>query len=108
MIAFTDVEKSYTVGTKALRGISLQIEDGEFAFLVGPSGSGKSTIIKLITGELKPTGKGVTVRRAEILALQSALDTALDGVRDRFGSAAVTRGVLLRHGEGMEVPLLPD
>jgi DNA polymerase IV len=41
-------------------------------------------------------------------ARESALDTVLDGVRDRFGSAAVTRGVLLRHGQGMEVPLLPD
>jgi DNA polymerase-4 len=41
-------------------------------------------------------------------ARESALDTALDGVRDRFGSAAVTRGVLLRHGQGMEVPMLPD
>ena len=41
-------------------------------------------------------------------ARESALDAALDGVRDRFGSAAVTRGVLLRHGAGMEVPLLPD
>jgi DNA polymerase-4 len=41
-------------------------------------------------------------------ARESALDTALDGVRDRFGSAAVSRGVLLRHGQGMEVPLLPD
>jgi DNA polymerase-4 len=41
-------------------------------------------------------------------ARESALDSALDGVRDRFGSAAVTRGVLLRHGAGMEVPLLPD
>jgi len=55
MIEFTDVTKSYTVGTHALRGITMQIEDGEFAFLVGPSGSGKSTIIKLITGELRPT-----------------------------------------------------
>jgi DNA polymerase-4 len=37
-----------------------------------------------------------------------ALDTALDGVRERFGSGAVVRGALLRRGEGMEVPLLPD
>ena len=55
MIEFTNVTKSYTVGTRALKGVTMQIEDGEFAFLVGPSGSGKSTIIKLITGELKPT-----------------------------------------------------
>ena len=34
MIEFTDVVKSYSVDTQALRGISLQIEDGEFAFLV--------------------------------------------------------------------------
>ena len=39
----------------------MQIEDGEFAFLVGPSGSGKSTILKLITGELKPTSGSVHV-----------------------------------------------
>ena len=61
MIEFTDVTKSYSVGTQALRGVSMQIEDGEFAFLVGPSGSGKSTIIKLITGELKPTSGSVHV-----------------------------------------------
>ena len=61
MIEFNDVTKSYTVGTRALRGVTMQIEDGEFAFLVGPSGSGKSTIIKLITGELKPTSGTVHV-----------------------------------------------
>ena len=61
MIEFVDVVKSYSVGTHALRGINMQIEDGEFAFLVGPSGSGKSTIIKLITGELKPTSGTVHV-----------------------------------------------
>ena len=61
MIEFLDVVKSYAVGNKALDGVSLSIEDGEFVFLVGPSGSGKSTIIKLITGELKPTSGAVHV-----------------------------------------------
>lgn len=55
MIRFTDIYKAYDNGTKALKGISFQINDGEFVFLVGPSGSGKSTIIKLITAEVAPT-----------------------------------------------------
>jgi DNA polymerase IV len=38
----------------------------------------------------------------------AALDDTLDDLRDRFGSAAVTRAALLRHGEGLSVPLLPD
>ncbi len=61
MIEFIDVVKSYDQGNKALNGVTMQIEDGEFCFLVGPSGSGKSTIIKLITGELKPTSGTVHV-----------------------------------------------
>ena len=61
MIEFTDVEKTYEQGNKALNGVTMQIEDGEFCFLVGPSGSGKSTIIKLITGELRPTSGTVHV-----------------------------------------------
>ena len=55
MIRLIDVYKEYDNGTKALKGVNLRIDDGEFVFLVGPSGSGKSTIIKLITGEVYPT-----------------------------------------------------
>jgi len=61
MIRFIDIQKSYDNGTKALKGISLKIDDGDFAFLVGPSGSGKSTIIKLITGEEQATGGRIMV-----------------------------------------------
>ena len=89
MIEFTDVVKSYVQGNKALRGVTMQIEDGEFAFLVGPSGSGKSTIIKLITGELKPTSGTVHVngysleriRKREIPYLRRTLGVVFQDFR---------------------------
>ena len=55
MVRLIDVYKEYDNGTKALKGVNLRIDDGEFVFLVGPSGSGKSTVIKLITGEIGAT-----------------------------------------------------
>ena len=66
MIEFQSVMKDYNGNTRALKGVSLQIDDGEFVFLVGPSGSGKSTIMKLISGELKPTAGYVHVNGYEL------------------------------------------
>ena len=45
--------KYRTGGTLAANHLSLDIDEGEFVFLVGPSGSGKTTIIKLLTGEVR-------------------------------------------------------
>ncbi|MBQ6987036.1 MAG: ATP-binding cassette domain-containing protein, partial [Oscillibacter sp.] len=67
MIRLKDVELEYENGTKAIQGITLTIEDGEFVFLVGPSGSGKSTIIKLLTGELLPTFGRVMINGYSIM-----------------------------------------
>ena len=61
MIRLMDVCKEYDNGTKALNGVNLRIDDGEFVFLVGPSGSGKSTIIKLLTAEVASTSGRVMV-----------------------------------------------
>ncbi len=82
MIRLIDVYKDYDNGTKALRGVSLTIEDGEFVFLVGPSGSGKSTIIKLITGEV-----GVTEGRIMVNGynLGDIKDAQIPGMRRTLG-----------------------
>lgn len=51
MILFDDVYKNYPNGTNALNGVSFEIQDGEFVFIIGPSGAGKSTVIKLLLRE---------------------------------------------------------
>ncbi|MBI3998631.1 MAG: cell division ATP-binding protein FtsE [Armatimonadetes bacterium] len=55
MIHFHGVGKRYPSGVVALQDVRLQIEPGEFVFLVGPTGSGKSTVLKLIQRIERPT-----------------------------------------------------
>lgn len=61
MIEFRGVSKIYDNNVKALSNINVEIEAGEFVFLVGPSGSGKSTFIKMLLKEVEPTNGKVIV-----------------------------------------------
>ena len=57
-----NVFRTYKIGeveTKALQGIDLQIDSGEFTALVGPSGSGKTTLLQLIAASTNPPAAGI-------------------------------------------------
>ena len=60
-LQITDLRKRYPTGTEALKGVSLEIEEGEFYGLLGPNGAGKSTLIHCTTGLAQPTGGEIHV-----------------------------------------------
>lgn len=58
MIQFNNVTKEYDNGVIAINNLSVEIEQGDFIYLIGPSGAGKSTFLKLIYRDIKAT-KGI-------------------------------------------------
>ena len=66
MIRMSEATVVYENGTRAVNKASLRVDEGEFVFLVGASGSGKTTIIKLLTGEVRPSEGRVIVNNYDI------------------------------------------
>ena len=90
MVLMENVRKVYdSSNTVALENVSLTINDGEFVFLVGPSDSGKTTLMKLITGELRPTSGTVvindydmsTIRRRKLPKMRRTLGVVFQDYR---------------------------
>jgi cell division transport system ATP-binding protein len=90
MVIMKNVRKVYeSSDTVALDDVSLTVGDGEFVFLVGPSGSGKTTIMKLITGEVRPTSGTVlvndfdmsTIRRRKLPKVRRTLGVVFQDYR---------------------------
>ncbi|HLR64680.1 MAG TPA: cell division ATP-binding protein FtsE [Pseudogracilibacillus sp.] len=61
MITMKDVYKTYPNGVTALNGIDVQIDQGEFVYIVGPSGAGKSTFIRLMYLEEQATSGTIDI-----------------------------------------------
>ena len=90
MVHLKDVTMRYrSSGTLAANNLSLDMEEGEFVFLVGPSGSGKTTIIKLLTGEVRADSGELevngfnlrTIRRRKLPKLRRTLGVIFQDFR---------------------------
>lgn len=67
IVSIRNLTKSYASGFKALKGVDLDIEEGEILALLGPNGAGKTTMISIICGIVTPSGGSVTVAGHDIL-----------------------------------------
>lgn len=60
-LSINNLEKTYATGTKALKGVSFNVEQGELFALLGANGAGKTTLIGILTGLVQKTGGSATV-----------------------------------------------
>jgi putative ABC transport system ATP-binding protein len=109
VIELKDVTKVYKIGeveTRALRGVSLDIEEGEFMAIVGPSGSGKTTALQLMGCLDRPTSGTVHVNGEDVTGLKpnARADLRKGAIGFIFQFFALIPG--LTAYENVEVPLL--
>jgi cell division transport system ATP-binding protein len=82
VIEMKDVWKAYPNNVKAINGISIRIDKGEFVYIVGPSGAGKSTFIKLMYREEKPTKGDIFIDKTNLAKLK---ERAIPKMRRKMG-----------------------
>ena len=80
ILSAENLEKVYRIGkldVPALRGVSLEVQEGEFVAIMGPSGCGKSTMLHLLGGLLTPTAGRIIIDGEDITAASDAKRTAV-------------------------------
>lgn len=78
ILSTSDLTKSYKIGkldVPALRGISLEVNEGEFVAIMGPSGCGKSTLLHLLGGLLSPTSGSILIDGEDLAKVSDARRT---------------------------------
>jgi putative ABC transport system ATP-binding protein len=78
ILSTRDLTKSYKIGkleVPALRGVSLEVEEGEFVAIMGPSGCGKSTLLHLLGGLLSPTTGSIIIDGEDLAKVSDAQRT---------------------------------
>ena len=61
-LSVRDLRKTYKGGHEALKGVSLDVREGDFFALLGPNGAGKTTTLRMLTGFLQPTAGSIHVK----------------------------------------------
>lgn len=82
MINFENVTKEYAPDIEALNGVSFNISDGEFVFLVGPSGAGKSTILMLLLRIILPNSGTIKFNNVDVVNMKPS---TVPAYRQQFG-----------------------
>ncbi|MEL7176276.1 MAG: ABC transporter ATP-binding protein [Pseudomonadota bacterium] len=102
IVQITDVAKRYDTGFEALKGVDLDIREGEILALLGPNGAGKTTLISTICGISHPTSGTITVaghdvvknyRKARALIGLVPQEIALEPFETVWNSVSFTRGL---------------
>ncbi|MBC8124869.1 MAG: phosphonate ABC transporter ATP-binding protein [Candidatus Kapabacteria bacterium] len=94
MLSVRDLTHTYPNGFQALKGVSFDVESGEFLVVIGLSGSGKSTLLRCINRLIEPTGGSITFDGADVTRINSQ---ALRAHRSQMGMVFQHFNLIPRH-----------